>query len=176
MLRTIRTGGNEAAYIYACPSSSVSFPPSFATIGAFVFAPDDHNLQVQSPETAVGSMLAQRPCISMVRMSRSRRLHVSAVAGSTSTPSYAYSRVQKDNREPRAENTAGNFWVDHTCIGECIMHLLRHPKRRQSCRLPNAPDKCLLLSCLHARMLSRPGHHAMHVQTRRVAYHVCSYM
>jgi hypothetical protein len=104
----------------------------------------------------------------MVRMSRSRSFHVSAVAGSTSTPSYAYTRVQKGNREPRAENTAGDFWVDHTCIGECIMHLLRHPKRRQSCRLPNAPDKCLLLSCMHVHMLSRPGHHAMHMQTKRV--------
>uniref|UniRef100_A0A383W828 Metallo-beta-lactamase domain-containing protein n=1 Tax=Tetradesmus obliquus TaxID=3088 RepID=A0A383W828_TETOB len=54
--------------------------------------------------------------MSMARLSRSRCVNVSAVAGSTSTPGYAYQKVQKDNREPRAENVAGNFWVDHTCI------------------------------------------------------------
>eukprot|EP00882_Tetradesmus_deserticola_P006364 GHRQ01006693.1.p1 GENE.GHRQ01006693.1~~GHRQ01006693.1.p1 ORF type:complete len:352 (+),score=131.49 GHRQ01006693.1:263-1318(+) len=61
----------------------------------------------------IGSMLTQ-PCSSMAQMSRSRRLCVSTLASSTS--SYAYSRVQKDNRASRAENTAGDFWVDHTCI------------------------------------------------------------
>ncbi|WIA36299.1 hypothetical protein OEZ86_007624 [Tetradesmus obliquus] len=37
-------------------------------------------------------------------------------AGSASTPGWAYHRVQKDNRNTRAENVAGNFWVGHTCI------------------------------------------------------------
>jgi hypothetical protein len=85
----------------------------------------------------------------MARMSRSRRVHVAAVAGSTSTPGYAYSSVQKDNREPRAENVAGNFWVDHTCIGEPSMLRLRAAIGQHACRLLNAPATvCVLLQCM----------------------------
>lgn len=71
---------------------------------------------------------AHTSAIGAARVHRAKTVQVFATT--TSAPSMAWSNAKTGKRDARPENVAGDFYVDHTCIGanthtRLLMHAMR---------------------------------------------------